>query len=212
MMLMRQLEAEHIKTWDQLSKPNPEMEEAQDCDPALLSGWTDSDISLWDVSTDGRKPGRDKILVALCRKKVGTWDKISFLLFPAETVASAGLNLTASNGKTGDQRIDVSGTHFEIKGITGKQLCTLLFQISHSRFETGIFKKSEYDKILLEAYDNTATRPVVEGATSSTAGIIFSSSGTGEQSTSTILTPESAHNETPTSKFVPSPSSSTTQA
>jgi len=209
MALMRQLEAEHKKLWDQLSPPKPEMVVAKDCEPALLSGWTDRDISLWDVSADGGKPGLQEILVALCRRKVG-WDKISYLLFPAETVSSAGLSLTASNGNTGDQRIDISQTHFEIKGITGKQLCTLLFQVSISKFETGVFRTKDLNKILFEAYDKTATRPVVESATSPTPYISLPSSGTGEQPASTVVAPEQALSETPTTEQMPRPSSSTT--
>ena len=94
MDLMRQLEAEHKSLWDNLSLPKPEMVAASDCDPALLSGWTDRDISLWDVSAVGGKPGLREILVALCRKKKN-WEKISYLRFPKETVSSTGLSLTA---------------------------------------------------------------------------------------------------------------------
>jgi len=209
MALMRQLEAEHKKLWDQLSPPKPEMVDAKDCEPALLSGWTDRDISLWDVSAVGGKPGLQEILVALCRRKKD-WEKISYLLFPAETVCSTGLSLTASNGNTGDQRIDISQTHFEIKGITGKKLCTLLFQVSISKFQTGVFTKKELHKILFEAYDKTATRPVVESATSKTPQISLPSSGTGVQAATTVVAPEQAVGETPTTDQLPRPSSSTT--
>ena len=165
MDLMRQLEEEHIRLWDNLSPPTPEMVVAHDCDPALLSGWTDRNISLWDVSAVGGKPGLQQILVALCRKKKN-WDKISYLRFPKETVSSAGLSLTASNGNTGDQRVDTSRIHFEIKGITGKGLCTLLFQVSSGQFEIRVFTKKELESILYGIYDKVATRQVVQSATS----------------------------------------------
>jgi hypothetical protein len=73
MNLMRQLEANHKSLWDELSPPKDEMATASDCDPALLSGWTDRDISLWDVSGVDGKPSLKDILVALCRnkKKIG---------------------------------------------------------------------------------------------------------------------------------------------
>jgi len=209
MKLMRQLEADHKKIWDQLSQPKPEMVDAKDCEPALLSGWTDRDISLWDVSAVGRKPGLQEILVALCRRKK-IWEKISYLLFPAETVSSAGLGLTASNGNTGDQRIDISQTHFEIKGITGKGLCTLLFHVSIGNFETGVFTKKELNKILFEVYDKTATRPMVESATSQTPEISLPSSGTGVQAATTVTAPEQAFSETPTTEQMSIPSSSST--
>jgi hypothetical protein len=209
MALMRQLEAEHKKLWDQLSPPKSEMVDAKDCEPALLSGWTDRNISLWDVSAVGGKPGLEEILVALCRRKNG-WEKISYLLFPAETVSSAGLSLTASNGNTGDQRIDISQIHFEIKGITGKGLCTFLFQVSISKFMTGVFTKKQLQKILFEAYDKTATRPVVESATSQTHQISLPSSGTGVQAATTVVVPEQAVGETQTIDQMPRPSSSTT--
>lgn len=207
MDLMRQLEAEHKNLWDNLSPPKPEMEDAKDCEPVLLSGWTDRDISLWDVSADGGKPGLKEILVALCRRKKNDWEKISYLLFPAETVSSVGLRLTETNGKTGDQKIDVSKTHFEIKGITGKELCSFLFQVSKSKFETGAFTKKELIKILYEAYDNTATRPVVDSATSQTPQISLPSSGTGVPPETTLVAPEQASSETPITEQMP-PSSS----
>jgi len=143
MQLLRQLEAEHKSIWDQLPKPKPELVDANDCEPVLLSGWTDKDISLWDVSAVDGKPNLEDILVALCRNKKKVWDRISYLLFPEDTVSLAGLSLTASNGNTGVPRVDQSKTHFEIKGISGKELCTLLFQVSRSKFETGVFKKKD---------------------------------------------------------------------
>ena len=207
MVLMRQLEAEHKKLWDQLPPPKPEMVDAKDCEPALLSGWTDRDLSLWDVSAVGGKPGLQDILVALCRSKKNDWEKISYLLFPVETVSSAGLSLTQNNGKTGDNRIDVSQTHFEIKGITGKKLCTFLFQVSTSKFETGVFKKKDLNEILFKAYDKTAIRPVVESATSLTPQSL-PSSGTRVQTSTMVVAPEQAFSETPTTELMP-PSSST---
>lgn len=210
MALMRQLEAEHKKLWDQLSPPKLEMVDAKDCEPALLSGWTDRDISLWDVSAVGGKPRREEILVAICRNRKNAWGKISYLLFPAETVSSAGLSLTASNGNTGDQKIDISKTHFEIKGITGKELCTFLFQVSISKFETGVFTEKQLTRILYEAYDKTATRPVVESATSQTPQISLPSSGTGVPAATTVVAPEQAIGETLTTDQMPRPSSSTT--
>jgi hypothetical protein len=211
MDLMRQLEAEHKRLWDQLSQPNPEMVAASDCEPSLLSGWTDRDISLWNVSAVDGKPGLQDILVALCRNKKD-FDKISFLQFPKDAVTSAGLILTDSNGKTGDQRVDMSHTHFEIKGITGKQLCTLLFHVSCVKFVTGVFTKKDLDKILFEAYDKTVTRPVVESATSQTPHISLPSSGTGVQEVTTIVAPEQVLSETPVIKHKPRPSSSSTSA
>ena len=208
MDLMRQLEAEHKGLWDNLSPPKPEMVAASDCNPALLSGWTDRDISLWDVSAFGEKPGLQEILVALCRRKKN-WEKISYLLFPKEAVSSAGLRLTASNGKTGDQRVDTSHIHFEIKDITGKELCTLLFHVSSDEFRTGLFTKKELERILYEIYDRITARPVVQTATSQTPRISSPSSGTGVQALTTVITPEQSLDETPTTEQMPIPSSST---
>jgi hypothetical protein len=211
---MRQLEPEHQKLWDHLSPPTPEMVAAKDCDPVLLSGWTDRDISLWDVSGVGGKVGLRDILIALCRKKDSSWKKISYLLFPRETVSLVGLSLTASNGKTGTPRVDLSDTHFEIKDITGKELCTLLFHVSSSgEFKTGIFTKKEMDDILFEAFEKhgtATTRPVVQAATSPTPSVSLPSSGTGVQAVTTVVPPEQAASETLTTEHVPRPSSSTT--
>ncbi len=207
MNLMRQLEYEHKRLWESLSPIKPEMISTSDCDPALLSGWTDRDISLWDISGLSGKPGLQEILVALCRKKK-EWDKISYLRFPKETVTTAGLSLTASNGNTGDQMVDTSHTHFEIKSITGKGLCTLLFQVSSGKFEIGVFTKKQMDGILFEIYDKVTTRQVVQSATSQTSSISLPPSGTGAQTV--IEVPKLAVDEIPITDRMPRPSSSTT--
>jgi len=205
MDLMRQLEDEHKRLWENLSPLKPEMVATSDCDPVLLSGWTDRDISLWDVSGLDGKPGLKDILVALCRKKKD-WKKIIYLRFPRETVSKAGLSLTASNGNTGDQRVDTSQTHFEIKGITGKGLCTLLFRVSSGEFETGVFTKRELEDILYRIYDSVSARQVVQSATSQTP---LPPSGTGVQAAITVEVPEQAVGEKPITDKMPRPSSST---
>ena len=209
MDLMRQLEAEHKRLWENLSPLKPEMVAASDCDPALLSGWTDRDISLWDVSGLDGKPRLQDILVALCRKKKN-WDKISYLRFPKETVSKAGLSLTASNGNTGEQRVDTSHTHYEVKSITGKGLCTLLFQVSSGKFEIGVFTKKELDSILYRIYDSVAIRHVVQSATSQTASISLPPSGTGVQAAIAVEVPEQTVGKTPITDLMPRPNSSTT--
>ena len=82
-------------------------------------------------------------MVALCKRKTN-WEKIGYVLFSREAVSSAGLQLTQNNGCTGDSTIDLSNTHFEIKGITGKNLCTLIHIVSQGTFRTGIFKKEKW--------------------------------------------------------------------
>lgn len=211
MDLMRQLEVEHKRLWDNLSPRTPEMVAARDCDPALLSGWTDRDISLWDVSGSDGKPTLKEILVALCRRKQN-WEKISYLRFPEESVTLVGLTLTSSNGKTGDQRVDNSHTHFEIKGITGKELCTLLFHLSNGEFETGIFTKKELERILYESYDTMTTRPVVQSATSKTSNIGVPPSGTVVQEVPAVGLPIQSPSETLIVERIPRPNSSTTSA
>ena len=204
MELMRQLEAQHERLWKNLPSTKPEMEASSDCNPKLLSGWTDCDISLWDVSVVDKKPGLVDILVALCRQKKN-WEKISYLLFSENAVSSAGLGLTPSNGKTGDQRVDTSRTHFEIKGITGKELCTLLFYVANGDCKTGTFSKKDFDGILLEIYDKTKVRPVIQSDTSPTPQISLPSSGTGEQAEASEKTIEQEE----TQKITQTPNSST---
>jgi len=209
MDLMRQLKAEHKRLWDNLTPLKPEMVTSSDCDPALLSGWTDRDISLWDVNGLDGKPGLQEILIALCRNKK-EWDKISYLRFPKETVSAAGFSLTESNGKTGVPRVDTARIHFEIKGITGKELCTLLFHVSRGRIETGVFKKTEMEKILLEAFYSSASRQVVQGATLQTPSISSPPSGTGVEAAIPVVLPEQTVGEALTTDQMPRPSSSTT--
>lgn len=155
MKLMRQLDEEHRKLWSNLPAPSAQNIEGNDCDPALLSGWTDPDLSLWGVNHSAKIAVQD-ILVALCRHKKMGWNKICYLIFHQDLVQSAGLNIVKSNGKTGVPKVDSSGTHFELKGVTGKGICTLLSLLSRdkSRFEIGIFSRKDLDEILFSSYDN----------------------------------------------------------
>jgi hypothetical protein len=63
MELLRQLEINNYKTWDKMVPRSETMREEKDCDPCLLNGWADKDLSLWDVSTEEKKPGLKRILV-----------------------------------------------------------------------------------------------------------------------------------------------------
>jgi hypothetical protein len=177
MELLRQLELDQKKRWDQRQPITQPMMQAKDCDPSLLSGWTDRDISVWDISDSNGKPGLQRILVALCKRKKN-WDKIGYVLFSCEAVSSAGLQLTKSFGNTGDSNIDLSNTHFEIKGITGKNLCTLIHIVSQGTFSTGIFTKAEMEKILYEAYDKSYIKPSAKTATTEVVPSIPVFSGT----------------------------------
>ncbi|CAG1005391.1 hypothetical protein MTYP_03254 [Methylophilaceae bacterium] len=154
MKLMRQLDDEHRKLWLNLPTPSEQNIQEDDCDPTLLAGWTDADLSLWSVD-QGEKITLQDILVALCRNKK-EWKKICYLTFHSDLVKTAGLNIVKSNGKTGIPRVDSSGTHFELKGVTGKGICALLSHLSRdkSRFEIGTFTKKDLDEILFSSYDN----------------------------------------------------------
>lgn len=207
MKLMRQLEAQHKKLWDQLRPPKSELIDAEDCNPELLSGWTDRDISLWDVSDSGSKPTMVEILVALCHRKK-EWEKVSYLIFPADTVSNAGLLLTESNGNTGDQRIDLSHTHFEIKNISGRKLCSFLYHVSISEFETGLFTRRDFDEILYEAYNRISTRPVLETSTARTDQENLPSTGTVAEVRTSMLCHEQLSGATSINEQQQIPSSS----
>lgn len=155
MKLMRQLDEEHRKLWSSLPNPSEQNIRENDCDPALLAGWTDPDLSLWSVDQNPKVSTQD-VLVALCRHKKTEWKKICYLKFHWDLVQSAGLSIVPSNGKTGLTKVDTSGTHFELKGVTGKGICTLLSLLSRdqSQFEIGIFSKKDFDEILFSSYDN----------------------------------------------------------
>jgi hypothetical protein len=153
MNLMRQIDTEVKPQWDQIKNGKKYDEFKEDCPPTMLKGWTDDNPSIWEVDHPD-KPDLQKILIALCRRKKD-WDKITYLLFNQSVVDSAGLTITQTNGNTGDVKIDMSKTHYEIKGLSAKQLCTLIYHIMISPFEVGLFKRSEFEKILLNAYDSS---------------------------------------------------------
>lgn len=153
MNLMRQIDTEVKPQWDQIKNGKKYAEFVEDCPPTMLKGWTDDSPSLWEIDHP-TKPDLQKILFALCRRKKD-WEKITYLLFDKTVVDNAGLKITQTNGNTGDAKIDISKTHYEISGLSAKQLCTLIYHIMISKFEVGSFKRSEYDKILLTAYDSS---------------------------------------------------------
>lgn len=155
MVLMRQIENDAKSQWDEVAKNKKYTGSKDDCLPAMLRGWTDNDPSLWELVEDPRKPSRLEILTALCRNKKDDWEKITYLTFDKKAIEETGLEITPSTGKTGDSKVDQSRTHYEIKGLTIKGLCALLYNITLSQFDIGIFKKSEYLAIIIKGYDNS---------------------------------------------------------
>ncbi len=164
MDLMRQIDVEIKSEWDKIRNSFPSITLVEDCEPNMLIGWTDRNPSIWDVTENSGKPSLENILVALCRRRKD-WEKVAYIKFKKSAVDSAKLSLTKTNGNTSDSRIDLSNTHFQIEGVTAKQLCTLIYYIIKDKFETGIFKKSDYNKILLDAYDRTQISELQEGST-----------------------------------------------
>jgi hypothetical protein len=153
MNLMREIDNEVKPKWDEIKKGRKFEEFHEDCPPSLLMGWTDDNPSLWETDHPG-KPDRIDILFALCRKKKN-WVQTTYLLFDKCVLEKAKLSITPTNGNTGVSRIDISKTHYEIKNLTAKSLCTLIYYILKSQFEIGHFKKTEYDKIVLDICNNS---------------------------------------------------------
>ena len=177
MEMMRQLDIEHFKRWERLPTPDDGLLAEQDCDPSLLNGWADRDLSLWDVSATSGKPSLERILVALCKNKVN-FEKMGYVVFPNEVVTSAGLALTSSNGSTGDSVVDVSRTHFEIKNLSGKKLCTLISSVAKARPKTGIYKKTDLDKFLWTALQALETKTSARSMTRQGPASFIPPSGT----------------------------------
>ncbi|MPM49930.1 hypothetical protein SDC9_96664 [bioreactor metagenome] len=208
MILIRQLDFEYKNLWEKKNQVLQEMIPNSDCSPTLLSGWTDDDISLWDVSAIDGKPDLREILHALCRNKTN-WKKICYIQFSKEAIDLSGLSLTPSNGKTGDQRINISQTHFEIKGITAKGLSTLLFNIYKSSPAIGIYTKNDYDQVLLNLYDNKEIRQIAYSATEQLSQENVMASGSGTNIPLSKSTAESACIETESTFQITKPKSST---
>jgi len=184
MKLMRQLDDQHKKLWDILPTLNSQSVAENDCDPALLAGWTDRDLSLWCINQDP-KFDITTILIALCRtKKDKDWKKIGYLTFHVNPIQEANLKIVSSNGKTGDSKLNVSGTHYELKGVTGKGICTLLSLISRDklRFEVGFFTRKQFDEIIFNCFDTHRIQTVPAAATSAseTSKFAFTTTSSGE--------------------------------
>ena len=159
MNLIRQIDNEIKPQWDEIKNGRKFKEFDKDCPPCLLRGWTDDNPSLWEIDNPD-KPNLDKILFALCRRQK-EWVKITYLVFNKNAIDSSNLSLTQTNGNTGDTKIDTSNSHYEVRHLSARSLCTLIYHIMVSDFEIGQYKKSEFDKILLNAYDST---PVIAQA------------------------------------------------
>jgi hypothetical protein len=170
MDLLRQIEYEIKPEWDNLKGAKKVSDLFEDCEPNMLIGWTDKNPSIWDVSGAEGKPTLEKILVAICMRKKKDWSKIAYIKFKNECVEKAKLTLTRTYGNTGDPTIDTSNTHYEILSITAKQVSTLIYYISIDQFETGIFKKADLEKILIQAYNQVQSLQIKSSSTSPTSG------------------------------------------
>jgi len=184
MKLMRQIESDVKREWDAVKSTSKDNLAFEDCEPNLLKGWTDKNPSVWDISGEKNKPSLKSILFALSRLLKSDWKEIAYLIFPQNSIDKAKGSLVSKNGNTSDQRINVSNTHYELKNITGKQLCSLIYYIINDEFETGLFKKSEYNKMvdeyveasnkytsLINSENSTTQTPFVESPVSGSVGI-----------------------------------------
>lgn len=153
MNLMRQIDNEVKPQWERIKQGGKLEGFSEDCPPSLLKGWTDDNLSLWEVGNP-QKPELEKILFALCRQKRSEWDKITYLIFDMSAILDSSLIITQTNGKTSDSQIDNSKSHYEIKDLHGKNLCTLIYHITLTSFEIGNYKRSEFNRILYDSYDN----------------------------------------------------------
>jgi hypothetical protein len=154
MNLMRQIDNPVKPKWDEVKNGRKLEGFHEDCPPSLLMGWTDDNPSLWEIDPV-KKPDITMILVALCRPIKKDWDRITYLLFDKSVIDNAKLSIIQTNGKTGDNIIDISKRHYEIENLTAKSLCTLVYYIMMSKFEIKHFKKTEYDSIIFTAYDSS---------------------------------------------------------
>lgn len=186
-MLIRLLDSKCLKHWESKKPISAQLISDRDCSPEMLSGWTEQDISLWEVEEHEGKPSLEEILVALCLQKGGEWEKVMYLQFPRQVVADAGLSLTPTKGATKNEWIDSSDTHYEIKGITGKKLIEFIYKLSTcDNRSVGLFKNSRLKELLIQAYKSQQTQllvssqtsqPIVGIATASTLAVPESSVG-----------------------------------
>jgi hypothetical protein len=160
MNLMRQIENDVKTVWDQIKNGQKLDLPYEDCPPNLLKGWTDNNPSLWEIDHP-ENYDLTRILFALCRKSTG-WKKITYLIFNKSVIDNARLTIAQTNGNTGDIKIDNSKLHYEIKNITAKSLCTLIYYIIASKFEIGNYKEDDFKKTLLALYDNAPDKSLLE--------------------------------------------------
>lgn len=167
MNLLRQIEYEVKSQWTEIRDGKKIEMVNEDCPPSFLRGWTDDNPSLWEID-NAEKPNKERILVALGRvKKDKEWDKITYLVFDKNVIDSANLNITPTNGNTGDSFVDLSKTHYEIKNLSAKSLCTLIYHIMKSQFQVEIYKKSEFNKFLYSVFDSQQMKPQLKAETMS---------------------------------------------
>lgn len=215
MELLRLLEQQQGQLWNQVQKLTTLMIESRDCSPELLSGWTERNISLWDISDTNQKPGCERILMALCVNKAGDWTKVGYLVFSDKEVSFAGLELVQTNGKTKDSEINLSKTHYEIKDITGKQLCTLIHAISQSPFEVRWYRRDDMIRTILETAqmygkqkDRFTTTPTTTATTPPPINVP-ATSGTQQFAFSPLPSQASLPQQTPSGGTLPASSADT---
>ncbi len=144
MNLIRILDFKVKNQWDQI-KGSKHLEELdEDCPPRFLEGWTDDNPSLWETDNP---PVLDvnTILYAIYRSKNYS-DKIAYLRFDKSAIDEAQLALIQTKGRTNDPLVDGYNIHYEIQGMTGKGLCMLIYHILNSQFETGEYKKADFQE------------------------------------------------------------------
>lgn len=156
---------EHKKKWERLKGEIEKWRIIPDFPTYILEEWPDSNPSFWKL-IDG-KWDEETILIAMYKKHLKD-DKTSYIIIDEQAVLNAGLAFVQCNGKTGWSELDVSDSHHEIKGITGKSLFNLLIEIIRNNFEVKIITKEKIHEKLyaaLEAQQKSMKKVMLSAAT-----------------------------------------------
>jgi hypothetical protein len=136
-----------LKAWRDAVASKPKVQ--SDVPLPMLEGWlNDANASVWKIIEN--KWGKNEILTSLFCGPI-TEDKAEYILFDESVVISAELVLKPSNGKTSDSRLNTSGSHHEILGLSGLKLCRLLIEIANSSFQVECAQKREFMAPLLDS-------------------------------------------------------------
>lgn len=139
----RKIKKETKKIWIEGYSRRNQFIENNEFPATFFDSWAEDSPSIWKIEDSDEKLKKEDIFFAIyegCKAE----DNIYFIGFNSDAIKKAELELRKTDGNTKIQRIDQSGSHFEIPEFSSKKIQPLLYEIIRDGWEFFEYKTKDH--------------------------------------------------------------------